>query len=332
MYHVQGYGPGNTVFDCNRYIEQLTTSTSSQSSGNNGKTYLHVAVEHKQKQIISYLLFDVKADPNILTQDTLLAPLHLAVRVQSSEIIELLLTCDKTQIDIYSSLHGTPLHEACRGDSVKIVQQLLLNNSDFTIRNEKSKLPKEITKNQRIIYLIEKYEKKQVKSSSNSFVSTNSQEEEKFEQSQMQQDKRINLAAQGKMPVLDSIAEEDEESIEKQAGSVLDQAEEYIQDFQTSRIELVSTIKGYLLAQGSLKKKQKLWYFVLRPCQGQLLKFEKKDHYEKFIQQDFNIQRARSKLNMEVVDFHHVLSIYPSFRGEFIGKNQHCIEMHCLNE
>lgn len=75
-----------------------------------------------------------------------------------------------------------------------------------------------------------------------------------------------------KMPVLDSITEEEiiyeEEEIEKQAGGVLDQAEEFIKDFSSSRIELVPTIKGFLLAQGSLKKKQKQLYFVLRPCKG----------------------------------------------------------------
>ena len=42
--------------------------------------------------------------------------------------------------------------------------------------------------------------------------------------------------------------------------------------------------------------------------------------------------RARSKLNMEIVDFRNILSIYPSFRGDFISRNQHSIEVHCMNE
>lgn len=41
--------------------------------------------------------------------------------MKSSEIIELLLTYEKTEIDIMSPSHGTPLHLACRGGSVKIV-------------------------------------------------------------------------------------------------------------------------------------------------------------------------------------------------------------------
>ena len=45
-----------------------------------------------------------------------------------------------------------------------------------------------------------------------------------------------------------------------------------------------------------------------------------------------DLPRARSKLNMEIVDFRNILSIYPSFRGDFISRNQHSIEVHCMNE
>jgi ankyrin repeat protein len=48
--------------------------------------------------------------------------LHIAVQMQSTDIIELLLTSEKTNIDLQSPLHGTPLHVACVGGSVKIVQ------------------------------------------------------------------------------------------------------------------------------------------------------------------------------------------------------------------
>jgi hypothetical protein len=52
-----------------------------------------------------------------------------------------------------------------------------------------------------------------------------------------------------------------------------------------------------------------------------MLKFEKKEHYERFIREDMDLSRARSKLSMEIVDFRNVLSVYPSFRGDFISKN-----------
>ena len=50
-----------------------------------------------------------------------MSALHIAVQMKSSDVIELLLTSEKTDIDSMSSIHGTPLHLACRGGSVKIV-------------------------------------------------------------------------------------------------------------------------------------------------------------------------------------------------------------------
>jgi ankyrin repeat protein len=50
-----------------------------------------------------------------------MSALHIAVQMKASEVIELLLTNEKTEIDIMSNIHGTPLHLACRGGSVKIV-------------------------------------------------------------------------------------------------------------------------------------------------------------------------------------------------------------------
>jgi hypothetical protein len=57
----------NTVVDVNRLMNNM------------GKTYLHMAVECKSKQIISFLLFDTKSDPNILTRDSEMGALHIAV-------------------------------------------------------------------------------------------------------------------------------------------------------------------------------------------------------------------------------------------------------------
>jgi hypothetical protein len=51
---------------------------------------------------------------------------------------------------------------ACKVDSLPIVQLLLLNNAEqsITSKGAKNRTPKEVTKNQRIVYLIEKYEKR----------------------------------------------------------------------------------------------------------------------------------------------------------------------------
>ena len=69
------------MFDSNRYIVKGQDSQSHVTGSHHGKTYLHVAVEFRQKQLISYLLFDVRSDPNKLTLDTNLAALHIAVQL-----------------------------------------------------------------------------------------------------------------------------------------------------------------------------------------------------------------------------------------------------------
>jgi len=78
-----------------------------------GKTYLHLAVEFSAPKICQFLMFENAADPNVLTHNTQMAALHLAVTRMQPAIIELLLLNQKTNIDVMSPLHGTPLHTAC---------------------------------------------------------------------------------------------------------------------------------------------------------------------------------------------------------------------------
>jgi len=87
-----------------------------------------------------------------------MAPLHIAACLMYPSIIELLLLNKKTDIEINSPLHGTPLHIACHVGSVKIVQQLLLNGASINAVNSKNKLPRDLTSNQRIQYLIDRQE------------------------------------------------------------------------------------------------------------------------------------------------------------------------------
>ena len=86
-----------------------------------GKTFLHLAMEHNADQIVSYLLLDAKVDPNILSHNQQMAALHVAVNLQSADMINLALMSEKTDINLMSSLHGTPLHLACKIGNLKIV-------------------------------------------------------------------------------------------------------------------------------------------------------------------------------------------------------------------
>jgi len=64
------------------------------------------------------------------------------------------------------------------------------------------------------------------------------------------------------------------EHIEKHAGTALDQAQQYLEDFQKSRVEILPTVFGNLFAQGNLTKKQYLRFFKLEADNGILVKFE----------------------------------------------------------
>lgn len=75
-------------------------------------------------------------------------------------MIDLILMSERADINLMSSLPGTPLHLACKIGNLKIVQQLLINGADIQIKCIKNgKLAKDSTDNQRVVYLIEKYEK-----------------------------------------------------------------------------------------------------------------------------------------------------------------------------
>lgn len=86
-----------------------------------GKSFLHLGVEYGSAKIVQFLLLETNADPNLLTHNTQMSALHLAVSRGLPNLIELLLMTNTTQINLSSPLHGTPLHTACRAGSLKIV-------------------------------------------------------------------------------------------------------------------------------------------------------------------------------------------------------------------
>ena len=69
------------------------------------------------------------------------------------------------------------------------------------------------------------------------------------------------------------------EHIEKHAGSALDQAQQYIDDFEKSKIEVIPMVQGNLFAQGSLGKKQLMRFFRLQADVGILAKYESEQSF-----------------------------------------------------
>jgi ankyrin repeat protein len=52
---------------------------------------------------------------------------------------------------------GTPLHVACKISNLKIVQKLVLIGANIEAVDSKGKIAKNLTDNQKIVFLIEKY-------------------------------------------------------------------------------------------------------------------------------------------------------------------------------
>lgn len=113
--------------------------------------------------------------------------------------------------------------------------------------------------------------------------------------------------------------------IEKNAGSALDTAQEYIDDFQMQRIEMVSSFQGSLLAQGNLNKKQILRYFKLCASLGTFIKYESKKTFEKLALSNYDIlnmtTKERQKMKIEVIELPKIVSLNSSFRDEFTKHN-----------
>ena len=106
------------------YKVYLNNKSKEQESADNldGKTFLHLAIEHSATQIASYLLLDAKVDPNVLSHNSQMGVLHVAVNYQRNDLIDLVLMSERTNVNLNSMLHGTPLHLACKIGNLKIVQ------------------------------------------------------------------------------------------------------------------------------------------------------------------------------------------------------------------
>ena len=84
-----------------------------------GKSPCHLATEIQSISLLS-ILFEYHADPNFMRkQEPYFSPLHLAVKQQSKETIEMLLN-NGAKIDLADDLGNTPLHYAS-----------LMNNSEI---------------------------------------------------------------------------------------------------------------------------------------------------------------------------------------------------------
>lgn len=87
--------------------------------------------------------------------------LHLAILLGRFDMFDFIMTnCANIKIDNMSSTAGTPLHLAAKQGHLKVVQKLVLSGADFMKWDPvMSKMAKDLSKNQKIVFLLEKYER-----------------------------------------------------------------------------------------------------------------------------------------------------------------------------
>ncbi|KAK4874330.1 hypothetical protein RN001_013690 [Aquatica leii] len=107
-------------------------------SNSEGYTPLHTAAKHGRLNILR-LLLDQGALVNIASSKEQLTPLHLACKHQRIKIVRELLQCGGCNIDVQDAKGNTPLHYACLSNDYSIVELLLLNNCDSSIKNASGK-------------------------------------------------------------------------------------------------------------------------------------------------------------------------------------------------
>ncbi|KAG1953889.1 transient receptor potential cation channel subfamily A [Pimephales promelas] len=99
-----------------------------------GRTPLHWAVEKDQQQSCE-LLLDLGADPNILNS-ALMGPLHLAVSKRDNHLVEVLLSCDRTDVNLEGDLGNTPVMLACCSNNCQALHSLVKCGAKMCLQNK----------------------------------------------------------------------------------------------------------------------------------------------------------------------------------------------------
>ena len=86
----------------------------------------------------------------------------MAVQMRKLEMVDLILMSSSlVDIDLFSETHGTPLIVASKVGDLKIAQRLIIRGAKIDLKDPiLNKTAKELTENQKIIYLLEKYDYK----------------------------------------------------------------------------------------------------------------------------------------------------------------------------
>jgi hypothetical protein len=54
---------------------------------------------------------------------------------------------------------------------------------------------------------------------------------------------------------------------------------------------------------------------------------KKKEHYDKIVKNKLEIEKVKSKFDIETIELNQVMNLFPSFQKQYFAKSQHCLEV-----
>ena len=123
--------------------------------GKNGWNLIHYSCYYGNNLITNYLVYTLNCDINLKNKDGW-TPLHLAVLKNHEDCVRILSSNLKLNVNSIVNDVGTALHLACKNNNLNIVYLLLLK-SDLNVKDQNDKLAIELTRDKKIIKIIQKY-------------------------------------------------------------------------------------------------------------------------------------------------------------------------------
>ncbi|XP_030623411.1 transient receptor potential cation channel subfamily A member 1b [Chanos chanos] len=120
--------------DVIRFIVSVLGTDALNATDEQGRTPLHWAVEENQEDSCA-LLLELGADPNIL-DTSLNAPLHLAISRGHNHLVEVLVSCSKTDVNLEGDLGNTPVMLACSHNNCQALHILFKHGAKLCHQNK----------------------------------------------------------------------------------------------------------------------------------------------------------------------------------------------------
>lgn len=101
--------------------------------GSDNFSPIHAACSVGNIEIVNYLIFKKKCDPNLKSKTDQWTPLEISCWNAHPRITDLLLKDHRTQLNVNHPIRGSCLHLAAKNDQFQIVQMLLMQNININL-------------------------------------------------------------------------------------------------------------------------------------------------------------------------------------------------------